>query len=125
MITCYVWMTGFGNFSFFYMKGDFGSVRLMQMMWRLNFLVVFLCLTFGNTYILYYICPLHTCFFLVVYACMRFKSELNHTQWGVRYKLAVLGVLVFCVWDLPFTHLYDVFFSWWMNETGYGERTHT
>ena len=23
MITCYVWMTGFGNFSFFYLKADF------------------------------------------------------------------------------------------------------
>ena len=39
MITCYVWMTGFGNFSFFYIKRDFSAVRLLQMMWRLNFLV--------------------------------------------------------------------------------------
>ena len=42
MITCYVWMTGFGNFSFFYLKGDYSSVRVMQMLWRLNFLVIFL-----------------------------------------------------------------------------------
>ena len=28
MITCYVWMTGFGNFSFFYIKRDFGFVIL-------------------------------------------------------------------------------------------------
>jgi N-acetylneuraminate 9-O-acetyltransferase len=119
MITCYVWMTGFGNFSFFYMKRDFGAVRLLQMMWRLNFLVLFLCLAFGNTYILYYICPLHTCFFLMVYAAMRIKQDVNHTQWGVRIKLAVLGLLIFLVWDLPFTRLYDVLFSWWMNETGY------
>ena len=56
MITCYVWMTGFGNFSFFYLKGDFGAVRVLQMLWRLNFLVLFLCLSQGTTYILYYIC---------------------------------------------------------------------
>eukprot|EP01035_Chromulina_nebulosa_P018679 gene18679-24426_t len=37
MITCYVWMTGFGNFSFFYVKRDFGWLRVVQMLWRLNF----------------------------------------------------------------------------------------
>lgn len=29
-ITCYVWMTGFGNFSFFYIKRDFGISRVLQ-----------------------------------------------------------------------------------------------
>ena len=85
----------------------------MQMMWRLNFLVLFLCLTFGNTYILYYICPLHTCFFLVVYLAMRAYPEMNHTQWGVRYKVAALGCLVYLVWDVRQTRLFDLFFGWW------------
>ena len=26
-ISCYVWMTGFGNFSFFYTKRDYSFVR--------------------------------------------------------------------------------------------------
>ena len=69
MITCYVWMTGFGNFSFFYMKRDFGLVRVLQMLWRLNFLVAMLCLVMGNTYILYYICLLHTRDHLVGISC--------------------------------------------------------
>ena len=34
MITCYVWMTGFGNFQFFYVKKDFGWLRVIQMLWR-------------------------------------------------------------------------------------------
>lgn len=65
-VSSYVWMTGFGNFSFFYMKGDFGFVRFAQMMWRLNFLVIFLCMAMNNHYILYYIVPLHTYYFLTV-----------------------------------------------------------
>jgi hypothetical protein len=134
MITCYVWMTGFGNFSFFYIKQvrccalrcarvggescvegrrgeerrggrgrgasavallhvpsdhhihrpapaqlkaprpihkkphratqhntkqDFGIVRFVQMLWRLNFLVVLLCLSQG------------TCVHACVRACMQ------------------------------------------------------
>ncbi|CAB9519716.1 REDUCED WALL ACETYLATION [Seminavis robusta] len=100
MITCYVWMTGFGNFSFFYLKGDYGSVRVMQMLWRLNFLVTFLCLTQGTTYILYYICLLHTYFFLMVYVVMRIKKEVNYTKWGIRIKLGCLALCIFVMWDL-------------------------
>eukprot|EP00980_Cylindrotheca_fusiformis_P001454 scaffold345_cov134-Cylindrotheca_fusiformis.AAC.65 len=99
MITCYVWMTGFGNFSFFYLKGDFGAVRVLQMLWRLNFLVLFLCLTQGTTYILYYICLLHTYFFLMVYVVMRIGYKNNHTKWWVRIKMILLGLAIFLVWD--------------------------
>ena len=98
MITAYVWMTGFGNFSFFYLKSDFGLVRLLQMLWRLNFLVFLLCLSQGNTYILYYICPLHTFYFLVVYSIMRIWSSANHTR-AIRIKLLIAGLLIYAVWD--------------------------
>jgi hypothetical protein len=100
MITCYVWMTGFGNFSFFYLKGDYSSIRVMQMLWRLNFLVVFLCLTQGSTYILYYICLLHTYYFLMVYGVMRVASSINYKKWGIRLKLSITGLIIFAVWDV-------------------------
>jgi hypothetical protein len=91
MITCYVWMTGFGNFSFFYIKQDFGWLRLVQMLWRLNFSVLLLMWTHGNTWILYYICPMHTFYFGMVFVAMYVYRGINHTKWGVRHKLLVLG----------------------------------
>jgi hypothetical protein len=100
MITSYVWMTGFGNFSFFYLKADYGWVRVLQMLWRLNFLVLCLCLTQGTTYILYYICLLHTYFFFMVYFTMKIGSSRNHTKWFIRGKMAVLALLIFLVWDV-------------------------
>lgn len=100
MITCYVWMTGFGNFSFFYLKADYSLVRVLQMLWRLNFLVAFLCLSQGTTYILYYICPLHTYFFFMVYVTMRVGRHLNYTKYGVRLKLGVVAILIFLLWDV-------------------------
>mmetsp|Transcript_45076 Transcript_45076/g.109656 ORF Transcript_45076/g.109656 Transcript_45076/m.109656 type:complete len:1092 (+) Transcript_45076:338-3613(+) len=102
MITCYVWMTGFGNFSFFYLKADYGAVRVLQMLWRLNFLVLFLCLTQGTTYILYYICLLHTYYFFMVYITMRIGCHRNYTKWWIRIKMAVLAVVIFLVWDCDF-----------------------
>lgn len=99
MITCYVWMTGFGNFMFFQRTNDYSLPRILQMLWRLNFLVVFLCLTHSNNYILYYICPLHTYYFLMVLLVMYMGKERNHTKWWMRKKLGVLALFIYLVWD--------------------------
>mmetsp|Transcript_42104 Transcript_42104/g.131836 ORF Transcript_42104/g.131836 Transcript_42104/m.131836 type:complete len:614 (-) Transcript_42104:1776-3617(-) len=111
MITCYVWMTGFGNFSFFYIKDDFSAVRVLQMLWRLNFLVGLLMLVHGNTYILYYICPLHTFYFLMTYVVMRVGRGLNRTKWGIRAKIMAVAAIIFLVWDTRLG-LFDVLFGW-------------
>jgi len=100
-ISCYVWMTGFGNFSFFYIKRDFGFVRFWQMMWRLNFLVFWLIMVHGNTFILYYINPLHTFYFLMVYVTMAFFSECNHDKYPIRAKLLLLAIAILTIWDVP------------------------
>ena len=100
-VSCYVWMTGFGNFSFFYTKADFGIVRMLQMMWRLNFLVFWLCLMFGNTFILYYINPLHTFYFLTTFFVMRIGHTFNTNKWKIRTKLFVWSFIIFIVWEFP------------------------
>ncbi|KAJ1434311.1 Cas1p 10 TM acyl transferase domain-containing protein, partial [Ochromonadaceae sp. CCMP2298] len=111
MITCYVWMTGFGNFSFFYIKRDFGWLRMIQMLWRLNFSCLLLMWTHGNTWILYYICPMHTFYFLMVYATMYVYSSINNTKWGIRFKLFALGVIIYIIWDIN-GGLFDIVFAW-------------
>ncbi|KAL3822907.1 hypothetical protein ACHAXA_010690 [Cyclostephanos tholiformis] len=114
MTTCYLWMTGFGNFSFFYMTNDYSITRVLQMVWRLNFLVFFLCLTHGNPYILYYICPLHTYFFFMVYAVMFIGKDRNYTKWWIRIKLGVLALIIFFVWDCDtgiFEMMHQLFLS--------------
>jgi hypothetical protein len=100
MITCYVWMTGFGNFSFFYLKADYSLIRVLQMLWRLNFLVLFLCLSQGTTYLLYYICPLHTYFFFMVYFTMAVGKHLNYTKYGLRLKLGIVALIIYLIWDV-------------------------
>jgi hypothetical protein len=119
MITCYVWMTGFGNFSFFYMKQDYGWLRVVQMLWRLNFSVLLLMWTHANTYILYYICPMHTFYFLMVYATMYLMSSVNHSKWGIRVKLMILAIIIFIIWDMN-GGIFDIVFSWLGTESVIG-----
>ncbi|KAJ8549372.1 hypothetical protein K7X08_033079 [Anisodus acutangulus] len=51
-IAAFVWMTGFWNFSYYYIRKDFSLARFAQMMWRLNFFVIFCCIVLNNDYML-------------------------------------------------------------------------
>jgi hypothetical protein len=119
MITCYVWMTGFGNFSFFFVTQDFGWLRVVHMLWRLNFAVLLLMWTHGNTWILYYICPMHTFYFAMVYVTMYVFSSANASKWGIRVKLMVVGLLIYLVWDVN-NGLFDKLFAFLGTETVIG-----
>jgi len=101
LVSCYVWMTGFGNFSFFFVKKDYSIARVWRLMWRLNFSALFLCLTVNNSPMLYYIVPLHTVYFLVVYATMVVQHKYNRTKWFPRLKIFLLALIIFVIWDVP------------------------
>jgi hypothetical protein len=98
-VSAYVWMTGFGNFSFFYVRADYSLPRILQMLWRLNFFVLLLMASMGTNYILYYIVPLHTFYFLLTFATMAIARAYNYTEWGPRVKVAVLALLIYFVWE--------------------------
>ena len=80
------------------------------MLWRLNFSVILLMWTHNNTYILYYICPMHTFYFFMVYITMYIYSSINHSKYGIRIKLLVVGIVIFLVWDVNYG-LFDIIFA--------------
>lgn len=107
-IAGYVWMTGYGNFSYYYRTGDFSIGRFCQMMWRLNFLVIFCCIVLQNSYMLYYICPMHTIFTVLVYACLGICPQVNKTPAWMWTKIALCFVAIFVLWDIK-----SVFYTIW------------
>jgi len=77
-IAAYVWMTGFGNTMYFTNKKKihrFSWTRLIQMFFRLNWLVFWVCCVLDQPLTLYYICPLHTFFFFFTF----FVCYIGHT----------------------------------------------
>ena len=113
-VACYVWMTGFGHFSYFWVRkglflsgfpfplllshfqnlsSDWSVIRFVKSLFRMNFLVVGILIVMETEYVHYYICPMHTFFFFLVWIITYPFNQYNTTPWvmwvKVRFSLFV------------------------------------
>lgn len=104
LIAAYVWMTGFGHFIYFYKTKQYDIVRVVRTLLRLNFLVICTVLATDNHYMLYYICPMHTFWFFVVFVVMYVGREHNYKRGVIPFKFAVSFALITLLyqWDSTF-----------------------
>lgn len=70
IVAAYLFLSGYGHFSYFWRTGDYSLHRVWRVLFRLNILVVFLCLTMNRPYQFYYFVPLVSFWFLVIYLTM-------------------------------------------------------
>ncbi|XP_016317701.1 CAS1 domain-containing protein 1-like [Sinocyclocheilus anshuiensis] len=119
LVAAYLFQTGYGHFSFFWLKGDFGLYRVCQVVFRLNFLVVVLCLVMDRPYQFYYFVPLVTFWFAVIYATMALWPQILQKQangsafWNLALLLKLLGLLLFICFFAYSQELFEAVFSLW------------
>ncbi|MEE6466558.1 hypothetical protein FKM82_006991 [Ascaphus truei] len=76
LVAAYLFQTGYGHFSYFWLKGDFGIYRISQVIFRLNFLVIVLCIVMDRPYQFYYFVPLVTFWFMVIYGSLAIWPQI-------------------------------------------------
>ncbi|GFW13657.1 n-acetylneuraminate 9-O-acetyltransferase [Trichonephila clavipes] len=77
LVTSYLFLSGYGHFTYFYQYGDFGFYRFWQVIFRLNFLVVVLCLCMNRPYQFYYFVPLVSFWFVVMFVTVKSVPQVT------------------------------------------------
>lgn len=80
------------------------------MLFRLNFLVFWVCLLLNQRLMLYYICPLHTFFFLFTYTAWGVLHQFNGRPFVKEIKLVVAGAVLMVMFDI---FSIDTFYTLW------------
>lgn len=88
LVAAYLFQTGYGHFSYFWIKGDFGIHRVCQVLFRLNFLVVVLCIVMDRPYQFYYFVPLVTVWFMVIYVTLALWPQIIQKKSKRKLSLA-------------------------------------
>ena len=97
----FLFISGYTHFTYFYTTSNYNMNHILRTIFKLNFMCFLLCITHSNPYILYYICPLHSYYFLGIFVLMRYRNrEWNYNRWMLRFKLFIGGVVIFVLFDL-------------------------
>lgn len=67
LVTAYLFLSGYGHFTYFWNEGNASISRLCEILFRLNLLTVILCFTMNRPYQFYYFVPLVSFWFMVQY----------------------------------------------------------
>ncbi|KAL3983707.1 Eph receptor B4 [Sarotherodon galilaeus] len=119
LVAAYLFQTGYGHFSFFWLKGDFGLYRVCQVLFRLNFLVLVLCVVMDRPYQFYYFVPLVTFWFVVIYTTMAIwpqilqKTANSSGVWHFGVLAKLLGLLIFICFFAFSQGVFERVFSVW------------
>ncbi|XP_056875981.1 N-acetylneuraminate 9-O-acetyltransferase [Takifugu flavidus] len=119
LVAAYLFQTGYGHFSFFWLKGDFGLYRVCQVLFRLNFLVLVLCVVMDRPYQFYYFVPLVTFWFFIIYGTLVVWPQILQKKansggvWYMGVVVKLLGLLLFiCFFAFSQSFFESIFSAW-------------
>ncbi|XP_025108057.1 N-acetylneuraminate 9-O-acetyltransferase-like isoform X2 [Pomacea canaliculata] len=135
LVSSYLFLTGFGHFTYFWQHGNFGLIRhcmhgcrhcqifwharknslrrALEVLVRLNLLVVVLCFVMNRPYQFYYFVPLVSFWYLVVYIVMAVWPHITHDSSeanSLHYLYMVIKFVILIVLISLF-YLSEVFFE--------------
>jgi len=77
LVSSYLFLTAYGHFCFFWNGASVSFVRLCQVLFRMNFMTVVICLCMNRSYQSYYFVPLVSFWYVVVYVVLALPPKAN------------------------------------------------
>ncbi|KPM02345.1 CAS1 domain-containing protein [Sarcoptes scabiei] len=113
LVSFYLFLSGFGHFTYFWTTNDLSFERFCKVIFRLNFLAVCLCLCMNRPYQFYYFVPLVSFWFFVIYSFFKIipvvtetSSEANSSHY---FYLILKFITLFALISILYTS--EVFFE--------------
>lgn len=113
LISAYLFLSGYNHFSYMWHTGNAGLTRFLQILFRLNFMTIVLCLCMNRPYQFYYFVPLISFWFVIIYFVLALPPQITSSNVDSNpYKYLYL-VLKFIGLSIVITIFYmsEVFFE--------------
>ncbi|KXS21479.1 Cas1p-domain-containing protein [Gonapodya prolifera JEL478] len=93
LVGSYLFMTGYGHFSYFYKTADYSLHRFLSVLLRLNLLPLLVVPAMESSYLAYYFSPLVSLWFIVVWLTMGVFSHWNGRPHLLALKMVLFAAL--------------------------------
>eukprot|EP00095_Tigriopus_kingsejongensis_P006689 maker-scaffold25_size650667-snap-gene-1.20 protein:Tk06689 transcript:maker-scaffold25_size650667-snap-gene-1.20-mRNA-1 annotation:"conserved hypothetical protein" len=113
LVAAYIFLSGYGHFFYVWNNGNMGIERFLQVLFRMNFLTLVLCVVMNRPYQEYYFVPLVSFWFSLQYLILALppkitmqssESQPMHCFYLIVKVLLMLGII-------SVLHLSEVFFE--------------
>ncbi|KAJ1921676.1 hypothetical protein H4219_000408 [Mycoemilia scoparia] len=118
-VAMYLFMTGYGHFTFFYKKADYSGLRMTNILIRINLLALALSYVMNTSYMDYYFAPLISVWFLIIWLTMRVYKHRNKQTGFLVTKIVAAAVIctvlneLISFWEILFSATNAVFKTNW------------
>lgn len=113
LISGYLFISGYEHFCYIWQTGNAGLVRMFQVLFKINFMTVVLCLCMNRPYQFYYYVPLVSFWFFLVYLILAVPPYItNHSTETHPYQYLNLVLKLIALFSIiTILYMSEVFFE--------------